>query len=88
MACAGGNIERLSIDLSLYARQRLFGNFYIEGMAGRTMARKYKQFAGDQKVGLAIPLIAFGDNRTLKNVTFGDGIILQLKLIFNLPVPV
>jgi len=86
-AYAGDYIERFSVDLSLFARQRLFGNFYIEGMAGRTMGRNYKQYAGDQKVDFAIPLVTFGDNRTVKNVRFNDGIILQAKLIFNMPIP-
>jgi hypothetical protein len=84
---AGDYIERQSIDLSLFARQRLFGNMYVEGMVGRTFGRGYKQFAGDQKVDFAIPLVAFGDNRTPKNVTFKDGMIFTLKLIFNMKVP-
>jgi hypothetical protein len=86
-AYAGDYIERFSVDLSLFARQRLFGNFYIEGMAGRTMGRNYKQYTGDQKVDFAIPLVTFGDNRTVKNVRFNDGIILQAKLILNMPIP-
>ena len=84
---AGDYLERQSIDLSLFARQRLYGNFYVEGMVGRTFGRQYKQYAGDQKVGFAIPLVAFGDERTVKNVTFKDGMIFTLKLIFNLKIP-
>lgn len=86
-AYAGDYMERQSIDLSLFARQRLFENFFIEGMAGRSFGRGYKQYAGDQTVKFAIPLVAFGDNRTVKNVTFNDGMIFTLKLIFNLTVP-
>lgn len=84
---AGDYIERQSIDLSLFARQRLFGNIYIEGMAGRTFGRSYKQYSGDEKVDFAIPLVAFGDERTAKNATFKDGMIFTLKLVFNLKVP-
>ena len=84
---AGDYIERQSIDLSLFARQRLFGNIYVEGMAGRTFGRGYEQYAGDQKVDFAIPLVTFGDNRVPKNVTFKDGMIFTLKLIFNMKVP-
>lgn len=86
-AYVGDYMERQSIDLSLFARQRLFGNFFVEGMVGRTFGRGYKQYAGDQKVDFAIPLVAFGDERTVKNVTFNDGMIFTLKLIFNLKVP-
>jgi hypothetical protein len=84
---AGDYIERQSIDLSLFARQRLFGNIYVEAMAGRTFGRGYWQYDGDQKVDFAIPLVTFGDNRTPKNVTFKDGMIFTLKLIFNMKVP-
>lgn len=84
---AGDYMERQSIDLSLFARQRLYKNFYIEGMVGRTFGRSYRQYAGDQKVDFAIPLVTFGDDRTVKNVSFKDGMIFTLKLIFNLQVP-
>jgi hypothetical protein len=41
----------------------------------------------DQKVDLAIPLVTFGDNRTVKSVKFNDGLILQLKLVINILRP-
>jgi hypothetical protein len=84
---AGDYMERFGVDLSLFARQRLFGNFYVEGMVGRTFGRSYKQYAGDQKISLGIPLVNFGDDRVAKNVTFKDGMIFTLKLIFNMKVP-
>lgn len=86
-AYAGDYMERQSIDLSLYVRQRLFGPLFVEAMAGRALGRSYKQFAGDQKVDFALPLVTFGDNRTVKNATFNDGFILTLKLVINIPVP-
>jgi len=84
---AGDYMERFGVDLSLFARQRLFSNFYVEGMVGRTFGRSYKQYAGDQKIDFGIPLVNFGDDRVAKNVTFKDGMIFTLKLIFNLKVP-
>ena len=86
---SGDYIERQSIDLSLFARQRLFGNIFVEGMVGRTMGRKYRQYEGDQKVDFAIPLVTFGDERVIKNeyAEFKDGMILTLKLIYNMPLP-
>jgi len=84
---AGDYLERQSIDLSLFARQRIFGNFFVEGMVGRSVGRVYKQYAEDQTVKFAIPLVTFGDERSVKNVNFNDGMIFTLKLIFNLKVP-
>ncbi len=88
-AYAGDYMERQSIDLSLFARQRLFGDIFIEGMFGRSMGRKYRQYEGDQKVSFAIPLVTFGDERVIKNeyAQFQDGLILTLKLIYSIPMP-
>ena len=69
------------------ARQRLYKNFFIEGMVGRTFGRSYEQYAGDQTISFGLPLITFGDDRSTKNVTFNDGMIFTLKLIFNMKVP-
>jgi hypothetical protein len=84
---AGDYMERQSIDLSLFARQRLYKNFFIEGMVGRTFGRSYEQYDGDDKISFGLPLVSFGDDRTAKNVTFNDGMIFTLKLIFNMKVP-
>lgn len=86
---SGDYMERQSIDLSLFARQRLFGNLFVEGMVGRTMGRKYRQYEGDQKVDFAIPLVTFGDERVIKNeyADFKDGMIFTLKLILSIPMP-
>ncbi len=89
-AYAGDYMERQSIDLSLFARQRLTGNIFIEGMVGRAVGRSYSQYEGDQKIDFGIPLVAIGgDDRVVKNeyACFGDGLILTLKLIYNMPMP-
>jgi len=84
---AGDYMERQSIDLSLFARQRIHGNFFVEGMVGRSFGRSYTQYSGDETITFGIPLITFGDERTPNNVTFKDGMIFTLKLIFNMKVP-
>jgi hypothetical protein len=86
-AYAGDYMERQSIDLSLFARQRIYKFIFVEGMIGRTFGRGYKQYEGDQTVSFAIPLVTFGDERTVKNSTFNDGLIFTLKLIVNLQRP-
>ena len=54
---------------------------------GQALGRKYSQYASDQKVDFAIPLVAFGDNRTQKNVNFGGGLIAELRLVYSVPIP-
>jgi hypothetical protein len=79
-------IERTSIDLSLYIRQRIVNNFHIEGRLGHTLNRKYGQYAEDEKLDLRLIIFNFGDNRVQKNVNFANGIIANIRLVYNLPL--
>ncbi len=83
----GDYIERKSIDEALFARYRLVSKIFIEGRIGRTFGRSYAQYEEDQKVDFSIPLISFGDNRVQKNVSFHDGWIANLRLIYSIPIP-
>ena len=83
----GDYIERSSIDLTVYARHKIVGNFYVEGRFGRALGRNYAQYAANQKVDFSLPLIGFGDNRTQKNISFNDGWIAEIRLIYSVPVP-
>ena len=83
----GDYIQRNSIDLTLYARQRISGNIFFEMRGGMALGRSYDQYAGDQKVSFALPLVYFGDNRTVKNTGFNGGPILDLRLVYNIPIP-
>lgn len=83
----GDYIERQSIDLGLFGRYRIAGNIYIEGRFGHTLGRSYTQYEADQKVKFSIPLVGFGDDRVQKNVIFKDGFFLNLRLIYNIPIP-
>lgn len=84
---AGDYVERSSIDLSLFARQRIAGNVFVEGKVGRTMGRSYAQYAGDQKVDFSIPLVGFGDERVAKNTDFEDGFFVDVSLVYSIPIP-
>jgi len=80
-------IERSSIDLAIFLRQRISGNIHIEGRLGHTLNRKYAQYTEDQKLDLRLVIINFGDDRVQKNVNFKDGLIANIRLIYNLPIP-
>lgn len=79
-------IERTSIDLSLFLRQRIAGNIHIEGRLGHTLNRKYAQYTEDQKLDLRLIIFNFGDDRVQKNTNFQNGIIANIRLIYNLPL--
>jgi hypothetical protein len=83
----GDYIQRNSIDLTLYGRQRISGNIFFELRGGMALGRSYDQYAGDQKVTLGLPLVYIGDERTIKSTKFGGGPILDLRLIYSIPIP-
>lgn len=79
-------IERTSIDLTLFARQQLIKNIFVEGRLGFAVAREYAQYAEDQKIDFRLMIINFGDNRIAKNEMMKGGPIANLRLVYNLPL--
>jgi hypothetical protein len=82
----GDYMERTSIDLCLFGRVRLAGNFHLEGRLGYALGRYYKQYIADQKADFRITILTFGDNRVARNVNFNPGPIALLRLVYNLPL--
>jgi hypothetical protein len=82
----GDYMERTSIDLCLFGRIRLAGNFHMEGRMGYALGRYYKQYDADQHADFRITIIKFGDNRVAKNVNFNPGPIALLRFVYNLPL--
>ncbi len=83
----GDYIERKSIDLALFGRCCIVGNIYLEGRFGRSFGRSYAQYEADQKVNFSLPLVGFGDDRVQKNISFHDGLVANLRLVYNIPIP-
>jgi hypothetical protein len=79
----GDYIERTSIDLSLFARQRIAGNVHAEIRIGHTLNRRYAQYAEDDKIDLRFIIFNIGDNRTQLNEDFKNGFIGNLRLVYN-----
>ena len=80
---ANDYIERRSIDLSLFARQRITGNIHMEIRTGLALGRDYRQYGENDKVDFALPLINFGDNRVQKNSSFNGGAFIRGQLVYN-----
>ncbi len=80
----GDYIDRRSIDETLYARYRVFGDFFLEGRFGYSLGRSYKQYEADQKVDFTLPLISIGDDRVAKTASIHDGWIASLRLVYSI----
>lgn len=79
-------IERTSIDIFSFVRQRIAGNIHFEFRAGYALARSYEQYESDQKVDFRFSIWTWGDNRTRKNYGFQDGAYFNLRFVYNLPI--
>ena len=79
-------IERNSIDESIFLRWKMAGNFHFETRVGYSLGRIYEHYAADQKMDFRLSLIRFGDERVKENVSFGNGAIASLRLVYNLPL--
>lgn len=79
-------IERTSVDLALFLRQRIAGNIHLEGRIGHTLNRKYAQYEEDQQLDLRFIIFDFGDDRIQKNANFKNGVIASIRLVYNLPI--
>ena len=82
----GDYIERTSIDLNLFVRQRIAGNLHLEARLGYALNRKYTQYSADEKLDLRFVIFNVGDDRVQKNVNFNNGPIANLRLVYNLPI--
>ncbi len=80
-------MERRSIDLALFGRQRLFGNFHAELRFGYAIGRAYEQYDKSEKIDARISLIRIGDDRGEPlNPQFDPGMFTSLRLVYNLPL--
>ncbi len=84
---ANSYMERRSIDLALFGRQRLFGNFHAELRFGYAIGRAYEQYDKSEKIDARISLIRIGDNRGEPlNPQFDPGLFTSIRLVYNLPI--
>ena len=82
----GDYIERTSIDLNFFVRQRIGGNLHLEARLGYTLNRKYAQYDEGDQLDLRFLIFNFGNNRVQKNVNFKNGPIANLRLVYNLAI--
>jgi hypothetical protein len=58
----------------------------MEARFGYALGREYAQYETDQQADFRISILKFGDDRIQKNVTFDPCPIMNLRLVYNLPL--
>lgn len=80
-------MERTSIDFSLFGRWKAMGNIHLEGRVGYAIDRNYEQYYNSENIDLRVSILKIGDNRGEPlNVSFRDGPMAELRLVYNLPL--
>ena len=70
-------------ELFAYLQFNVKKSFLIQTKAGYSLGRGYETYDNNDKVNLDIYGITSGDNRTLLNPLFKDGMIFRMRLIYR-----
>ena len=79
-------MDKASIDIFAFLRERISGNIHVEGRIGYSLDRTYEQYNGEDTIDFRFSLFTWGDNRVAKNYAINDGAFVNLRLIYNLPI--
>lgn len=70
-------------ELFAYLQFNIKKSFILQTKTGYSLGRSYEAYRNDDKVNLDIYGITAGDNRTLLNPVFKDGIVFKVRLIYR-----
>ena len=76
-------IVKKSNELFGYLQFSLTKSILLQTKAGYSIGRSYKVYNNDEKVDLGLSAFRFGDERTVLNPTFVDGLIFKVRLIYR-----
>lgn len=66
-----------------YLQFNIKKSFILQTKMGYSIGRSYKAYADDEKTNFALSAFRFGDNRTVLNPTFNDGVIFRVRLLYR-----
>lgn len=79
-------MQRSSIDLAYFIRQRIYNNWHIEPRIGISLSRGYEQYNNDDKLDAKISMIDIENNpRSLLNGELSSAPFINFRLIYVLP---
>jgi hypothetical protein len=77
-------VQKSSNELFAYTRYPLTKSLLLHLRMGYAFFRSYKVYGTDDKIDFSISSIYFGDNRTLLNTPFKDGMIFKVDFVYRL----
>lgn len=76
-------IAKKSNDIFGYLQFNMKKSFILQTKVGYSIGRSYKAYSDGDKTDFAFSAFRFGDNRTVLNPTFNDGIIFRVRLLYR-----
>ena len=76
-------VVKKSNDVFAYLQFNLTKSILLQTKAGYTIGRSYKVYNDNDAADLAVSAFRFGDDRTVLNPTFKDGLVFKMRLIYR-----
>lgn len=76
-------VVKKSNDIFGYLQFNLNKSILLQTKTGYSIGRSYKVYDDNDKTSLGLSAFRFGDNRTVLNPTFKDGLIFKVRLIYR-----
>ncbi len=76
-------VVKKSNDIFGYLQFNLTKSILLQTKAGYTIGRSYKAYQNGDEADLGLSAFRFGDNRTVLNPTFKDGLVFKVRLIYR-----
>ncbi|MDF1673388.1 MAG: DUF6268 family outer membrane beta-barrel protein [Vicingaceae bacterium] len=76
-------IAKKTNEIFGYLQFNIKKSFILQTKVGYSIGRSYKAYADDDKTDFGFSAFRFGDNRTVLNPTFNDGIIFRVRLLYR-----
>jgi len=76
-------VVKKSNDIYGYLQFNLTKSVLLQTKTGYTIGRSYKVYNDNDKADLGLSAFRFGDDRTVLNPTFKDGLVFKVRLIYR-----
>ena len=76
-------VVKKSNDVFAYLQFNLTKSILLQTKTGYTLGRSYKVYNDNDAADLAVSAFRFGDDRTVLNPTFKDGLVFKMRLIYR-----
>lgn len=80
-------IQLNQIDLGIYSRKKLGGNFFLEGRLFYPLSRSFDQYKEDDQLDFKLNVLSFGEDRSIINESFSKTLSFNLRFIYSIPIP-